>query len=189
MSEVEKWFSLLLPLLNKMLYKNGGPVIMVQVENEYGSYYACDFAYMTRLRDLHYHYFGNDVVLFTTDGNDDYFLKCGKIDGIFATIDFGSDEDPVKSFNYQRIHQEFGPNVNSEYYTGWIDHWDWPHSTATTQAVCNTLDIMLSINASVNLLIVFVFQSIGFLLSIQKLCLIGIHSMAELHLGSTLALI
>jgi len=94
MSEVEKWFSLLLPLLNKMLYKNGGPVIMVQIENEYGSYYACDFAYMARLRDLHNHYFGNNnVVLFTTDGNDDYILKCGKIDGIFATIDFGSGED------------------------------------------------------------------------------------------------
>ncbi len=55
-SELEKWFSPLLPLLNQMLYKKGGPVIMVEIENECGSYYACDFAYMTRLRDLRNHY-------------------------------------------------------------------------------------------------------------------------------------
>jgi len=151
LSEVEKWFSLLLPKLVPMLYKNGGPIIMVQVENEYGSYYACDFAYTAHLRDLHHKYLGSDQLLFTTDGNGDNFLKCGKIDGVFSTVDFGSDEDPIKSFHIQRIHQEFGPSVNSEYYTGWIDHWEQPYTTANTSSVCEVLDIMLTINASVNM--------------------------------------
>ncbi len=151
LSEVDKWFSLLFPKLVPMLYKNGGPIIMVQVENEYGSYYACDFQYMSLLRDLHHKYFRNDVVLFTTDGNKDHYLKCGKIDGIFSTVDFGSEEDPIKSFHIQRIHQQFGPNVNSEYYTGWIDHWEQKHSTGNTTTICDTLDIMLKNNASVNL--------------------------------------
>lgn len=149
--EVDKWFQLLLPMLRPMLYVNGGPIVMVQVENEYGSYYACDYAYVTHLRDLHRKLLGPDVLLFTTDGNGDYFLKCGKTDNVFATIDFGPGSDPVSSFQAQRVHQEYGPNVNSEYYTGWIDHWEQPHSTATSKDVCKTLDLMLALNASVNL--------------------------------------
>lgn len=40
--EVTKWFSALLPIVKPMLRQNNGPVLMVQVENEYGSYKACD---------------------------------------------------------------------------------------------------------------------------------------------------
>ena len=151
LNEVDKWFSLLLPMLRPMLYQNGGPILMTQVENEYGSYFACDYEYVTHLRDLHHKYLGEDVLLFTTDGNGDYFLKCGKIDNVFSTIDFGPGSDPYSSFKSQRVHQQYGPNVNSEYYTGWIDHWEQPHSTATSSSVCETLDVMLSLNASVNL--------------------------------------
>ena len=150
---VEKWFSLLLPKLVPMLYKNGGPVIMVQVENEYGSYYACDYGYTSHLRDLHIHYFGKDVQLFTTDSNGDHYLKCGQIDNVLATVDFGPNVDPVQAFKLLRAHQKSGPSVNSEYYTGWIDHWERPHSTATSQQVCKTLDAILALNASVNLFV------------------------------------
>ncbi|CAG2112123.1 unnamed protein product, partial [Medioppia subpectinata] len=151
LSAVDKWFSLLLPKLAPMLYINGGPVIMVQIENEYGSYNACDFEYVDHLRDFHIKHFGREVQLFTTDGNADYFLKCGKIDGVFATIDFGPGSDIVQSFAAQRAHQQFGPYVNSEYYTGWIDHWEEPHSTVGSAQVANTLDKMLAFNASLNL--------------------------------------
>ncbi|CAG2169545.1 unnamed protein product [Oppiella nova] len=148
---VEKWYSLLLPKLVPMLYKNGGPVIMVQIENEYGFCYACDYAYTSHLRDLHINYFGKDVQLFTTDSNGDHYLKCGQIDNVLATVDFGSNVDPVQAFKLLRAHQKSGPSVNSEYYTGWIDHWERPHSTATSQQVCKTLDAILALNASVNL--------------------------------------
>lgn len=62
---------------------------MAQVENEYGSYYACDWNYMNHLRDIFRNYLGHSVVLFTTDGNGDNFLQCGKIQGMYATVDFG----------------------------------------------------------------------------------------------------
>jgi len=59
------------------------------VENEYGSYPACDFDYMNAVRDLIYSFAKDAAVIFTTDGNADYFLKCGKIKGAYATVDFG----------------------------------------------------------------------------------------------------
>lgn len=64
--EVERWFKVLLPILHKQLRKNGGPILMIQPENEYGSYYACDHTYTKWLSDLVRWYFGPDVVQFTS---------------------------------------------------------------------------------------------------------------------------
>ncbi|XP_037572139.2 beta-galactosidase-like [Dermacentor silvarum] len=148
---VERYFSKLLPLLQPLLYVNGGPIVAVQIENEYGSYKACDFEYMAWLRDLVRRYLHYDVILYTTDGAADSFLKCGKVDGVYTTVDFGPTEDPEKMFAVQRRHQERGPLMNSEYYTGWLDHWAEPHSTVSTAAVAAGLDRILSMNASVAL--------------------------------------
>jgi beta-galactosidase len=148
-SEVDRWYSYLLPKLVPMLYKNGGPVITVQIENEYGSY-GCDFEYTAHLRDLFHQYLGFDTILFTTDGSGDVYLECGKVDNVFSTVDFGPGSDPSAAFAAQHRHQEFGPNVNSEFYPGWLDHWEEPHSQTATSAVCNTLDKILALNASVN---------------------------------------
>ena len=151
LKEVERWYSIVMPKIAPLLYHNGGPIIMVQVENEYGSYFACDYIYTTFLRDLTRKYLGEKIVLFTTDGNGDYFLKCGKIDQVYATIDFGTEENPIKSFLAQKRHEQYGPNVNSEFYPGWIDHWEKNHSRVPTKNVTDSLDAMLALNASVNM--------------------------------------
>lgn len=78
---VEKWMDVLLEKLSPLLYGRGGPVILVQVENEYGSYHSCDFNYTIWLRDLFRKHVKNDAVLFTTDGASRSFLRCGKIPG------------------------------------------------------------------------------------------------------------
>jgi len=138
-------------MLKPLLYSNGGPIIMVQVENEYGSYFACDFQYTTFLRDLIRSHLGNDILLFTTDGAGDGYLKCGKISGVYATVDFGVGNDAVEAFAVQRRHEEHGPLVNSEFYPGWMDHWGQPHSKVNGIQVAQQLDKMLSMNASVNM--------------------------------------
>ncbi|XP_077559783.1 beta-galactosidase-like [Haemaphysalis longicornis] len=148
---VTRYFSVLLPRLRPLLYSNGGPIVTVQIENEYGSYHACDFEYTTLLRDLARHHLGNDVVLYTTDGDADSLLRCGKVDGAHTTVDFGTGGNIVDSFAVQRRHQERGPLVNSEFYTGWLDHWAEPHQMVNTSAVVRDLDKMLSMNVSVNL--------------------------------------
>lgn len=76
-----------MPRIEPFLYGNGGPIIMVQVENEYGSY-ACDDDYKNWLRDETEKHVNGKALLFTTDGP--YRVACGKIDGVFATIDFGA---------------------------------------------------------------------------------------------------
>ncbi|KAH6936480.1 hypothetical protein HPB50_018001 [Hyalomma asiaticum] len=159
---VHRYFSKLLPLIQPLLYTNGGPVIAVQVENEYGSYAACDFVYTAYLRDLMRRYLGNDVILYTTDGDADGYMKCGKLDGAYTTVDFGTGRDVREAFAVQRRHQERGPLVNSEYYTGWLDHWAEPHSVVSTSAFVSQLDKMLSMNASVNMYIFHGGTSFGY---------------------------
>lgn len=61
----------------------------LQVENEYGSYFACDFDYLRFLQKRFHHHLGDDVVLFTTDGAHETFLQCGALQGLYTTVDFG----------------------------------------------------------------------------------------------------
>lgn len=61
-----------------------------QVENEYGSYFACDYDYLRFLAHRFRYHLGNDVLLFTTDGANENFLRCGTLQGLYATVDFGA---------------------------------------------------------------------------------------------------
>ncbi|XP_052278790.1 beta-galactosidase-like isoform X2 [Dreissena polymorpha] len=148
---VGRWLTRLYAELKPMLYKNGGPIITVQIENEYGSYEACDYDYLRFLRDLARECLGNDTVLFTTDGDSDGFLKCGTLPDVYATIDFGVTYTPEKNFEIQRHKEPKGPLVNSEFYTGWLDHWGENHSTIATSEVAKSLDLILALGANINM--------------------------------------
>lgn len=86
-SYVKRWFGVLLPKLVPLTYENGGPVIMAQVENEYGSYIGHstnpDISYMTWLRDLFQKYFGLNFLLTTVDGPG--LLGYGPIKNLYPT--------------------------------------------------------------------------------------------------------
>ncbi|TRY99644.1 hypothetical protein DNTS_000106, partial [Danionella cerebrum] len=133
---VSDWLGVLLTKMRPWLYQNGGNIISVQVENEYGSYFACDFNYMRHLHTLFRLFLGEDVVLFTTDGNTDKEMSYTNISTAFLR---------------QRRFEPKGPLVNSEFYTGWLDHWGDKHASVDTQKVCKILDEMLSLGASVNM--------------------------------------
>lgn len=148
---VTRYYEKLFPLIRPLLYKNGGPVIMLQIENEYGSYKACDFKYTAYLRDATRAYMGDDVILHTTDGARDDFMKCGKNDGCYTTVDFGPGADVERAFACQRRHQMRGPLMNSEFYTGWLDLWGQTHSTGATTQIVDRMHQMLNMNASFTL--------------------------------------
>uniref|UniRef100_A0A6Q2Y4D3 Beta-galactosidase n=1 Tax=Esox lucius TaxID=8010 RepID=A0A6Q2Y4D3_ESOLU len=149
---VNSWMAVLLPKMKRWLYTNGGNIISVQVENEYGSYYACDYNYMRHLRTLFQLFLGENTVLFTTDGNTDKEMTCGSLEGMYATIDFGTGERRIsQAFSRQRRFEPRGPLVNSEFYTGWLDHWGDQHAEVDTQKVSTMLGEMLSMGASVNM--------------------------------------
>lgn len=148
---VSNWLAILLPKMKRWLYTKGGNIIMVQVENEYGSYYACDYNYMRHLRTLFRFFLGEDTVLFTTDGNTDREMTCGTLEGLYATVDFGTDTNITEAFNRQRRFEPRGPLVNSEFYTGWLDHWGDQHAVVDTQNVSRMLANMLITGANVNM--------------------------------------
>ncbi|XP_074431380.1 beta-galactosidase [Larus michahellis] len=151
LAAVEKWMGVLLPKMRPHLYHNGGPVIMVQVENEYGSYFACDYDYLRSLLKLFRQHLGDEVVLFTTDGASQFYLRCGALQGLYATVDFAPGGNVTAAFLAQRSSEPTGPLVNSEFYTGWLDHWGHRHSVVPAQTVAKTLNEILARGANVNL--------------------------------------
>ncbi|XP_042192242.1 beta-galactosidase-1-like protein [Callorhinchus milii] len=151
LTAVRRWFSVLLPKMRELLYENGGPIISVQVENEYGSYSVCDYNYLRQLHTILRHFLGNSVVLFTTDGNRVNELNCGTLQGIYATVDFGTNDNVSSSFQIQRQYEPRGPLVNSEFYTGWLDYWGMEHSVVATDNITRMLSEMLSLGASVSM--------------------------------------
>ncbi|VDK75833.1 unnamed protein product [Litomosoides sigmodontis] len=152
--EVELWFNVLLPKLNKYLYKNGGPILMVQVENEYGSHKSCDKAYMKRLSDVVRYHLGLDVLQYTTDGPTDKYLKCGTISGAYPTVDFGPTvpQDFILCSSYSYFCGALRrPLVNSEFYSGWFVVWGQNSQNIPSKTeLINTADYMYHLGASMN---------------------------------------
>lgn len=148
---VDKWLAVLLPKMKPLLYQNGGPIITVQVENEYGSYFACDYNYLRFLEHRFRYHLGSDVILFTTDGASEKMLKCGTLQDLYATVDFGAANNITQGFLIQRKFEPKGPLINSEFYTGWLDHWGKPHSMVKTETVATSLYNLLARGANVNL--------------------------------------
>ncbi|XP_028397866.1 beta-galactosidase-like [Dendronephthya gigantea] len=152
LSAVTSWMNVLLPKLKPYLYANGGPIIAVQVENEYGSYYTCDHNYMRYLQDLFQKHLSDDVILFTVDPiglKSD--INCGTLSSLFTTIDFGPETDPEVALKTLRKYQPNGPMVNTEFYVGWIDNWGLPFQRKNATIISTALDKLLSMNASVNI--------------------------------------
>lgn len=164
LNEVRKWYAVLMPKFEKHLYGNGGKIIMVQVENEYGAYKQCNTKYKEFLRDETLNYVDDKAVLFTTDRPIDNELSCGQIEGVFVTTDFGiADEDQVDDY-FKRLRevQPKGPLVNSEFYTGWLTHWQEPNARRSAYELATTLRIMLDRKASVNFYMFFGGTNFGF---------------------------
>uniref|UniRef100_F7A9H0 Galactosidase beta 1 n=1 Tax=Xenopus tropicalis TaxID=8364 RepID=F7A9H0_XENTR len=147
LAAVDSWLSVLLPKLRPRLYSNGGNIISVQVENEYGSFMACDYSYLRHLLHLYRLYLGDEIVLFTTDGNTEKELQCGSLQDLHTTVDFGPGDNATKAFNLLRKYQPKGPLVNSEYYTGWLDYWGEKHSTTSKELVSRGLKNILEMGA------------------------------------------
>ena len=118
MKAAERYMSALSKVLMSSLVTKGGAIVMVQVENEYGSY-ANDRAYMSRLRDV-WKLNGIDVPFFTGDGPTPYMLEAGSLPGAAIGLDSGSDE---KHWTLARSINPGVPIFSSETYPGWLTHW------------------------------------------------------------------
>ena len=147
LEHLERWFGVLLPLIVERQIDRGGPVIMVQVENEYGSY-GSDAAYLGRLADV-LRDAGVRVPLVTSDGPEDHMLSSGCIPGVLATVNFGS--RAREGFETLRRHRPEGPLMCMEFWCGWFDHWGGEHITRSADDAAAALREILECGASVNL--------------------------------------
>ncbi|KAH6940538.1 hypothetical protein HPB50_000559 [Hyalomma asiaticum] len=150
---VDRWFDHLLPKLVPYMFNNGGgPIISVQVENEYGLYDACDTVYMRHLVDKLKQHLGNDVVLFRTDTPWDKAYECDHVDGTLVTTDFGPTKSTVQhAYEAVKKAQPHGPFVVTEYYCGRQDVWSFIHDKVDKRLIVDTFEqIMSQYNGSVN---------------------------------------
>ncbi|MFD3947897.1 beta-galactosidase family protein [Streptomyces sp. NPDC058579] len=146
LGHVERWFRTLLPQVVERQIGRGGPVIMVQVENEYGSY-GSDQGYLRRVAELLLDC-GVEVPLFTSDGPEDHMLTGGSVPGVLATANFGS--GAREAFAVLRRHQPKGPLMCMEFWCGWFDHWGKEHSVRDAEDAAAALREILECGASVN---------------------------------------
>ncbi|KAK6044091.1 beta-galactosidase domain protein, partial [Cooperia oncophora] len=146
------WWDVLLPMIRPYLWQNNGPVIMVQIENEYGSF-GCDHVYLHALRDKAVEILGNDTVLFTTIHQT---IECGVIDGVYATVDFG-ERGLLLADEYFKIQADAnkkkgGPRVDSELYPGWYRTWGEKgiEQNPSASTVLEITEKLYNLNASFN---------------------------------------
>ncbi|MEU6662835.1 beta-galactosidase family protein [Streptomyces sp. NPDC046821] len=147
LAAVDRWFAALLPQVVERQCDRGGPVIMVQVENEYGSY-GSDQVYLRHLADG-LRGLGVSVPLFTSDGPDDHMLTGGAVPGVLATVNFGS--GARGAFESLRRHRPKGPLMCMEFWCGWFDHWGADHVVRDPEDAAGALREILECGASVNL--------------------------------------
>jgi len=144
---IDRYYDELIPMLTPLQCTQGGPVIAMQIENEYGSY-GTDKEYLSYL-EVAMTKRGVDVPLFTSDGPHHDMLQGGTLPHIFKTANFGSRS--AESFETLRKYQPEGPMMCMEFWNGWFDHWGEEHHTRDVSEVTECLDAMLSAGASVNM--------------------------------------
>ncbi|MEU5719026.1 beta-galactosidase family protein [Streptomyces sp. NPDC020403] len=143
---VERWFAELLPQVVRRQVTVGGPVVMVQVENEYGSY-GSDAVHLEELAGL-LRRCGVTVPLFTSDGPEDHMLSGGSVPGVPATVNFGS--GAREAFEVVRRHRPRGPLMCMEFWCGWFEHWGAAPVVRDPAEAADALREILECGASVN---------------------------------------
>ena len=116
----------------------GGPLLMVQVENEYGSF-GKDAEYMDALRRALIEG-GFDVPLFAC--NPPAVIANGYREDLFQVVNFGAGA-AKDAFETLRRFQKTGPLMNGEYYPAWFDIWGRKHRTGPPEPIVADLDYML----------------------------------------------
>jgi len=129
---------------------NGGPIILVQVENEYGSF-GDDHAYMEQIHRMLVDSGFTQSVLYTADGANE--IPAGSLPDLPVGINFGGGDAGAakREFAIEKKIRPNGPFFNSEFWDGWFDHWGGNHGKTNAANEAANLDWMLRQGYSVSL--------------------------------------
>ncbi|HKI78085.1 MAG TPA: beta-galactosidase family protein [Ignavibacteriaceae bacterium] len=145
-SSVEKYIERLSLEVKDLQNSNGGPVIMLQIENEYGSY-GNDKEYLNTLKKM-WEKSGINIPFYTSDGATPYMLEAGTVKGAAIGL------DPAVSENEFKVAENFAPDVPifcSEYYPGWLTHWGEKWAETNTEDVVKDLKWLMDNKKSFNI--------------------------------------
>lgn len=141
-AHVADYYHVLMKKLVPLQLDHGGPVILMQVENEYGSY-ANDKEYLRWMRDL-LRTEGITVPLVTSDGPVVESLDGGTVEGVMPTVNFGSHAE--ERLQVLRQYKTDGPLMCMEFWVGWFDHWgNGGHITGDLEQSVADLDKLLEL--------------------------------------------
>lgn len=148
MKRVEKFMAKVGEQLAPLTIQHGGPIIMVQVENEYGSY-GEDKPYVAAIRDIVRKSGFTDVTLFQCDWASN-FTRNG-LDDLMWTMNFGTGSNIDDQFRHLRELRPDAPLMCSEFWSGWFDKWGARHETRPAADMVANIDEMLSKGISFSL--------------------------------------
>jgi len=157
MAAVERYLKALAGVIRPLLVTRGGPILMVQIENEYGSY-GNDKAYLEELRRL-WVKFGVDVPFFTADGPTPYMLEAGNIDGAAIGLDSGSSR---RAFDEAARRNPKVPAFSSETYPGWLTHWGEKWARPDPAGLMREVTFLLENRKSFNFYVIHGGTNFGF---------------------------
>ena len=134
--------------LKDLQISRGGNIIMVQVENEYGSY-GTDKPYVSAIRDLVKKAGFTDVPLFQCDWSSNFTNNA--LDDLLWTVNFGTGANIEEQFKKLKQLRPDTPLMCSEFWSGWFDHWGRKHETRDAATMVSGIKDMLDRNISFSL--------------------------------------
>ncbi len=142
----ERYCRALAKVIRPWQLNNGGPIILLQIENEYGSY-ANDRGYLQWLHDL-WRKLGITLPFTTADGPTQHMLEAGSLPGCAVGL------DPGLTAQEFALAQQTNPGVpvfGGEIYPGWLTHWGEPWARVTSKKICSDVKFLLENKKSLNL--------------------------------------
>ena len=147
LAAMNRWFARLGKEIEPLLLRNGGPIIAVQVENEYGSF-DDDHAYMQAVKKALQQNGMGAGVLYTADGAER--IPAGSLPELPAVINFGPGE-AKRAFSALKALRPEGPYMSGEYWAGWFDHWGEKHHVTDAAREASEVEWMLRSGFSVSI--------------------------------------
>jgi beta-galactosidase len=157
MAAAERYIVRLAEELRPYLITKGGPILMIQIENEYGSF-GNDRNYLARLKEV-WTANGIDVPTFTGDGPTTYMLEAGTLPGSAVGLDSGSSPEHFELAN------KMNPGVpvfSSETYPGWLTHWGEEWARPDTSQLFKEVRFLMDNKKSFNLYVIHGGTNFGF---------------------------
>ncbi len=159
MEPARRWLLRLGKELAPLQLANGGPIIMVQVENEYGSF-GSDHNYMEQIhQDIVDAGFSKSLI-YTADGPEQ--IPNGSLPGLPAGINFAPGNAPKAFATLHKLRPD-GPFMATEWWDGWFDHWGGEHHTSDPKAQADELQWILAQGYSISIYMVHGGTSFGWM--------------------------